>query len=268
MKHTKMRPTPPTCAEKTLREKCTKARRINFTTKSIIISAILVFCFLIIIQTISAIPKIEPYVNDFGNLMTQEQVARLNLLADAIEQNTTWEIAMVLVPDTEGMDRLDYAARMGDENGVGKKDKDNGIVVLWSEGDDRGIAIATGRYSESIFNDAKVGRIARAARPYFDNKNYYEGFLNITLELRNEIDTSNNSTSNQPPLIPSGNTMVIIIILAAVLFAFVILPFMRNGSSSWGDGSGISIGSGSSSGSGGGFGSFGSGSFGGGGARG
>ncbi len=226
-------------------------------------------CLLFLINFISAVPKIEPYVNDFTHSLTSEQARELNLLADNIEQNTSWEIAMVIVPDTEGLDRLDYANKLGDENGVGKKDKDNGIVVLWSEGADRGIAIATGRYSESIFNDAKVGRIARAARPYFDNEQYYEGLKNITLELQKEIKGENIEIESSEDF---DITLIFILAIIGVVFFIILIGSLTDSfdgsysSSSSSSGSSSSVFSGSSGGSFGG--SFGGGSFGGGGARG
>jgi len=225
--------------------------------------------FLCLIPFINAVPKIEPYVNDYGNLLTREQISSLNILADKIEQNTTWEIAIVTVPNTEGLDRLDYANRLGDENGVGKKDKDNGLVVLWSESDDRGLAIASGRYSESIFNDAKLGRILREARSYFDEGNYYEGFLNITLELEKEIKDTNNTPSTDT----DGDFFIFILIGGMVIIFIIWAVFHSSGSESESSYSGSSYSGSSSSGSFGGrssgsFGGFGGGSFGGGGSRG
>jgi uncharacterized protein len=234
--------------------------------RKILLVAALIITFLFLMFTlsvilVSAVPKIEPYVNDFANVLTQEQISSLNLLIDEIEKNTTWEIAIVSVPNTEGMDRLEYANKIGDENGVGKLDKDNGLVVLWSAGDDKGLAIASGRYSESIFNDAKLGRILRTAKPYFDNQNYYEGYLNITLELKKEIvnptnetdNSTTNSTSNLTiePELPELLVIIILIIIGVLIFIFVILP-----SGGWSSGGGSSSG-----------GSFGGGSFGGGGAK-
>ena len=222
-----------------------------------------------LIAGVYAVPKIEPYVNDFANVLTSEQISSLNLLIDEIEQNTTWEIAIVSVPNTEGMDRLEYANKIGDENGVGKLDKDNGLVVLWSEGEDRGLAIASGRYSESIFNDAKLARILRAARPYFDNQTYYEGYLNITLELKQEIVAPTNETNTDAP---TNDFPIFFVIIIAIIFgAMIIIPIIKNSDSdSSYSSSSYGRSSGSSSGSSGGFssGSFsGSGSFGGGGAK-
>jgi len=222
-----------------------------------------------LIAGVYAVPKIEPYVNDFANVLTSEQISSLNLLIDEIEQNTTWEIAIVSVPNTEGMDRLEYANKIGDENGVGKLDKDNGLVVLWSEGEDRGLAIASGRYSESIFNDAKLARILRAARPYFDNQTYYEGYLNITLELKQEIVAPTNETNTDAPT--NDFPIFFVIIIGAGLFFFIVIPVIADsrssdsGSSSWYGSSSSSSGSSGGFSSGGSF--SGSGSFGGGGAK-
>ena len=221
----------------------------------------IIFSLTLLIIVVSAVPKIEPYVNDFANVLTQEQISSLNLLIDEIEKNTTWEIAIVSVPNTEGMDRLEYANKIGDENGVGKLDKDNGLVVLWSAGDDQGLAIASGRYSESIFNDAKLGRILRDTKPYFDNQSYYEGYLTIVLELKKEIVNPTNETDNSTTTNSTSNLTIILIIICVLVFIFIILPIITDSSGSSGSSGGWSSG-GSSSG-----GSFGGGSFGGGGAK-
>ena len=140
-------------------------------------------------------PRIEPYVNDFVGLLNESEVLALNLLSDSIEVNTTYEIAVVIVPTTGGDNPVVFANKIGDLNGVGKKDLDNGIVVLWSIENEHGGAIAVGRGAESILNDAKVGTIGREARPLFDEGKYYEGFIqivnaiNIILEEDKAIST-------------------------------------------------------------------------------
>lgn len=187
----------------------------------------IVFLILILLTVIvSAVPKIEPYVNDFANILAPEQEAQLNLQCDLIEKNTSYEIAIITVPNTEGQDRILYANKIGDENGVGKKDKDNGIVVLWSLDNEQGGAIATGRYSESILNDAKVARIGRAARPLFDQGKYYEAFTQIVTEIDKEIVTSQDgsvnvtSTGTGNPGIDGGKGFVLFLIVVVGLYIF------------------------------------------------
>lgn len=221
----------------------------------------------------AAVPKIEPYVNDFANLLTPDQETALNLQCDLIEKNTSYEIAIVTVQNTGGEDRIQFANKIGDENGVGKKGKDNGIVVLWSVED--GGAIATGRYSESILNDAKVTRIGKAARPLFDDGKYYEAFSQIVTDIDKEIVKSQDgSITNSTGLNPSNNgddegKRIIMIIMIIALAAWIFSRFFdMNLSDIF---AGIAIGSilsssskGKSSGGGG---SFGGGSFGGGGGK-
>jgi uncharacterized protein len=219
-----------------------------------------IFLGIFLISFISAaIPKIEPYVNDFADILNQEEEMKLNLLSDTIEQNTSWEIAIVTVLNTAGQNRVEFAGRIGDENGVGKLDKYNGIVVLWSLDNEKGGAIATGRYSESILNDAKVGRIGREAREKYCNKEeYYNCFEFIVNELSKEIS---NDSLNQTNTTDSdieydyGWVIWLFFIVIGILF------FIRFKSDEDSDGSMVVLGGSSSSSSGGS--SFGSGSFGG-----
>jgi len=167
-------------------------------TKILEISLAALLLVLMVANIISAaadIPRIEPYVNDFASLMTSDQIVQLNVLCDSIENVTTYEIAIVTVPSTGGEDTVQFANKIGDQNGVGKKDQDNGIVVLWSLSNNKGGAIATGRGSESILNDAKVGEIGRASRHFFDEGNYSAGFIYIVNEINNVIVQSQNESA-------------------------------------------------------------------------
>lgn len=237
---------------------------------------IIAILFLFSICFVSAtVPKIEPYVNDFAHLLTSDEISKLNIQCDLIEQNTSYEIAIVTVQDTGGEDRIQFANKIGDENGVGKKDKDNGVVILWSIGDDAGGAIATGRYSESILNDAKVARIGKAARPLFDQGKYYEAFSQIVADIDKEIVASQDgSVTNSTGLNPGGSSgsdgsgLMLFIIIIFGIFVFLkiigasdIFTGIAIGSV-LGRGSSGGLSSSSSSG-----GSFGGGGFGGGGGK-
>ena len=187
------------------------------------------------------VPKIVPYVNDFADLLTKEEEARLNVWCEQIEQETGWEIAIVTVQNVDGDDRTHFANEIGDMNGVGKKDQDNGVVVLWSVDDDGG-AIATGRYSESLLNDAKVGRIGRASREYFDQGLYYEGFEYISKQIYMEISGSGtiqigNDTieinESSPGSLDGGELLIILLVGGVGVFIiFFILYNRRSGDES------------------------------------
>ena len=154
---------------------------------NIILIMLLLLSSIVSVSAAADIPRIEPYVNDFAGLLTPAEELQLNILADEIEKNTTFEIAIVTIDGTGGQDRVEFAGKIGDLNGVGKKDADNGVVVMWSVADDFGGAIATGRGSESFLTDATVGIIGRESRPYFDNGEYSVAFNYILTELNKKI---------------------------------------------------------------------------------
>lgn len=231
---------------------------------------IFVFLILMLVGSVMAYPAIVPYVNDFADLLSTDEEQKLNEECHKIEQATSIEIAIVTIASTEGEDRTLYANHIGEESGVGQESKDNGVVILWSSDNEKGGAIATGRGIESILNDAKVGRIGRASRQFFDKGQYYQGFSYIVSEVKLELvesDLTQPTTTNEeiPPWV------IILIIFVVVLFVVLLLIAISSDGGSGGSGSyrstsyiGTSLGrsSGGSS-----WGSFGGGSFGGGGAK-
>lgn len=220
-------------------------------------------------------------VNDFAGLMTPEQEQALTDKLLQINQDSSVEIAVVTVQSTDGEDRLDFANHLGENNGVGKKATDNGVVLLWSVDNENGGAIAPGRGIESILNDAKVVRIGKAARPLFDQGKVYEGFVQMIDGVNTEVSKSGEYNPLTAPIesleTPTeGSSLIgIIIVIGIILFILLFISVATSDDFGGGGGSfrgggyiggGFSGGSFSSGGGGGGF-SFGGGSFGGGGGH-
>ena len=211
-------------------DKLKEAERNGFY-KGFKIGGIVIMILAYIVTSVSAattIPRIEPYVNDFAGLLSPQEESQLNQIIDRIENRTTFEIAIVTVAGTDGQDRLEFAGKIGDQNGVGKKNADNGIVVLWSTADDQGGAIATGRGSESFITDATTGTIGRAARTFFDKGEYYKGMNYIVVELDKAIiahQTGNETISGSGEDNSSWEIwIVVIIIVVFFVFKFGIIP--------------------------------------------
>ena len=189
-------------------------------------TALMLGFFLISLVVAVDVPRIAPYVNDFAGLMGSDEVLALNLLCDSIENTTGYEIAIVIVSNTGGEDTVQFANKIGDLNGVGKKDLDNGIVVLWSLDNEKGGAIATGRGSESILNDAKVGEIGRAARPLFDKGNYSEGFAQIVNDINAVIVLKQNGTAIVLGDTSSDDGSTLFLIAFGLMIGFMIIVGM------------------------------------------
>lgn len=188
--------------------------------KHILIVAILISSVLIISPCYAqSYPTLNGYVNDFANLLTPEEELSLSNHISAIEKNTSVEIAILTIENTNGEDKITYAARTGDKNGVGKSDTDNGVVILWSLSNIEGGAIATGRGIESTLTDSTVGNIGRTSRKYFNNKEYYNGFEFIISQIESKIVSTSQLSVNTT----SENTDVSFTIISVVVLLVIIV---------------------------------------------
>ena len=245
----------------------------------IILTALLVLS----LSAAAEYPKLTGYVNDYAGILSPAEKSSLTDIINEFEKNSSVEIAIVTVPDTGGEDRVLYASRIGDANGVGKADTDNGVVVLWSMDNEKGGAIATGRGIESVLNDAKVSRIGRDSRDLFDSGHFYEGFRTIIFEIEKETsgEYSGASKTDDSPGPLLGVLLIAVLIIGLIIIIMLIgrpvgKPRSKDywmatsylGTRNWNAWNPIGGGSGSVGGGfGGGFGGFGGGSFGGGGGK-
>lgn len=218
-------------------------------------------------------------VNDFASMLTVFERQYLEDKLVAYDDTTSTQISIVIVRTLDGMDKAQYATELGEKWGIGRKQKDNGVLILVAS-EDRQLFIATGRGVEEYLPDAVCKRIIeKIIKPAFKEGKYYEGLNRATDEIIARLSgTFENSDSNDESGIP---LWVIILIIFIVFFLLPVLfrnhqaggtTYGGRGYRTWGGGTywGRSSGGGwgGSSRSSGGFGGFGGGSFGGGGAGG
>jgi uncharacterized protein len=195
----------------------------------LILIIVIINGMLIVLINAQTYPTIKPFVNDFANVLSPEEENLLENHCAKLDMDTSYQIVIVTLNSTNGADALDYANHIGENNGVGQKETDNGVVILWVTEDNKG-AIAVGRGAETYLNDAKVGEIGRSSRNQFDNKKYYQGFEQIVSDIEKTIkkrDTSINNASSSPIPIQSkkdnGLLTTIIVIFIIGLLIYLIL---------------------------------------------
>lgn len=246
-------------------------------------------------KDLPARPSPERLVNDMAGLMTPGQRDELEKLVVDFDRTTSTQIAIVTMHSLGGYEASEYATQLGQYWGVGRKGKNNGIVILVAL-DDRKMAIATGYGVEGALTDAISGRIVRNEMvPEFKNRNYYKGLENAVRAII--AATKGEYTNDDPPDAesPGGGGGIAILIFIAIII-IIVLAVIKGGGGKGGGGymsrrgsratdfiTGAILGSilngggrssggsgwgGGSSGGGDGFGGFGGGSFGGGGASG
>ena len=231
--------------------------------------------------------QLKNYVVDETGTLTGSQITLLSEKLKNFEAQTSNQIVVYIIPSLEGDAIEDVSMRIAEKNKIGKKDKDNGVLLLIAK-NDRKLRIEVGYGLEGVLTDAvSSGIIRNEITPSFRNGNFFEGIqkgVDAIIAVTKGEYTAEKSAGRKDGGICMGVPFFVILIFG-IIFVFIFTSIIRSmfgrGRSLYGSRKGwssvpwiISSGSGrrsgSSWGSSGGFGGFsgGGGSFGGGGASG
>lgn len=234
-------------------------------------------------------PQPPRLVNDFAEFLQPNEIEALENKLVQFNNETSTQIAVVIVPTLNGYDKASYSFHLAEKWGIGQKGKDNGILILVKpkQHNSKGqVFIATGYGLEAVVPDITAKQIVeREIIPNFKNQNYYQG-LNAGTDVLMELTRGEYTAENYNMTPGVGSIIFTFFIIVFIIFLAIVSRIRRarhysvghdvsfwtalwlassathSSNSSWGS---FSSGSGSF---GGGFGGFGGGSFGGGGAGG
>ena len=139
----------------------------------------LLFCLFFIKFAFAASypPPPQPfrYLNDYTHNLTEKQQQTIEQQLINYSQKTSSQIAVVMIPSTNGIEIADYAFTLGDRWGIGRKQLNNGVLMLIAK-NDRKIFIATGQGLEGTLPDAFLGKVIRQViTPAFRENHYATG---------------------------------------------------------------------------------------------
>ncbi len=253
----------------------------------------LTFCWLAVGVGQNILPKPNPpkLVNDAANVLSPEQRQILEQKLVALDDSTSNQIAVVLIPTLDGYEVQEYANKLFREWGIGSKGTNNGVLILAAI-DDRKVWIEVGYGLEGAIPDIVASDIYRnKIVPAFKEGNYYRGIDDAVnalgkaaageYKIKRERKGSGRTTGKSILTFVIILFVVLMIVargggggkgggmmsrrgygdIAEAIFWSSVLGGGRRSSGGWGGGSGGGFG-------GGGFGGFGGGSSGGGGAGG
>jgi len=248
----------------------------------------LTFCWLAVGVGQNILPKPNPpkLVNDVANVLSPEQRQILEQKLVALDDSTSNQIAIVLIPTLDGYPIEEYANKLFREWGIGNAKTNNGVLLIAAI-EDKKIRIEVGYGLEGAIPDIVASSIIRnEIGPNFKEGNFYRGIDKATdalakaaageYKVKRERKGSGGTTGKS--------------ILTFVIILFVVLMIVARGGGKGGGGMASrrgfgdvaetifwasllgggrgNSGGGWGGGSGGGFGGFGGGSSGGGGASG
>jgi uncharacterized protein len=219
-------------------------------------------------------PSPPKLVNDYAGILTSDQSQALEAKLVKLDDSTSTQIAIIIVPSLGGMDPADVSLKIGRSWGVGNKKNNSGVVFLIAT-EDRKVNISPGYGLEGALPDITASHIIRdVVAPNFKSANYYRGINEgtdaIIKAVKGEYKTPRDKRSGSSPL--KIGLIILIVIIILILFSGgggggTFMSRRGAGPFFFPMGGGFGSGGGGSSG-GGGFGGFGGGSFGGGGASG
>ncbi len=145
------------------------------------LKAVMVLAVLMVVGTAygTGYPKPKPlpnrFVQDFAHIIPDQEEARLEQRLEAYEMATSIEIAVVTVTSLEGETIEMYTVDLAESWGVGKKNKDNGIVFLTAP-NERATRIEVGYGLEPDLTDLRSHRIIEEQIiPHFKEGKFPEG---------------------------------------------------------------------------------------------
>lgn len=134
------------------------------------------------IYTTGNIPKVHlqdktRYVCNPAGILSTSACDEIDRMLYALEQQTGIETVVAVVPSIGSEDCFDFSHRLLNEWGVGKKGKNNGLVILLVT-DQRCIQFYTGYGLEGDLPDAICKRIqTRDMIPYLKDSNWDAGMV-------------------------------------------------------------------------------------------
>ena len=253
-------------------------------TKLFIVFVIAVFSFTSAkAQNVIEKPNPPVLVTDLAGVLSPEQKQALENKLVAIDDSSSNQIAVVILPTLDGNPIEEYATKLFRQWGIGNKKTNNGILLLIAI-QDKKIRIEVGYGLEGAIPDITANSIIdNDIKPAFREQSYYEGIDKATDDIA-KAAVGEYKEKRERRTKEKGSNLILFVFIVFIIVAILGKKGGGGGSNIGGGGfsdiaTGMLLGSllgggGRSSGGdwggggGGGFGGFGGGSSGGGGASG
>ena len=197
------------------------------------VAVLMLLVVLLPIASAITYPTLNVYVTDNANIIGSDYKQKIADLADKINKETTVEIAVLTVQSLEGDTPENYALNVFRQNGVGKKDNNNGLLILVAK-NERKYKFEVGYGLEGTIPDAmKVPIGDKIITPNFKQGEYGKGIYESMIVIEGLV-TNNTEVLSKYGLINSNvnsgsggaDASRIFIFILFVIFGIAVVLFM------------------------------------------
>lgn len=175
--------------------------------------------------------KPNSFVNDYAGILNASEKVNLENKISNFEKQTSNEIAVVIIPSLDGDVIENVAQDIFTKWGVGKADKDNGVLLLISI-EEHKIRIQTGYGVEGSLTDLTTSYIqSDVMTPNFKQGNYYIGINGAVDKMIESLGGNNIIPENYSTSKKSNINFNFVLFLFIVFLQFSIKIMSR--SKSW-----------------------------------
>ena len=183
----------------------------------------LFFSFLLLLTSVLVFGQSYPerpnpprLVNDYTNTLTAEQVQSLESKLVMLDDSTSTQIAVVIVPSVNSATIADYNVGLMRKWGVGTKNN-NGVILLIAK-DDHKLDITVGYGLEGALTDATSKSIIDdIIVPNFKGSDYYRGIDLGTDAIMQAVRGQYNSPRTKSATGNGGNRIIFFIIIIIII---------------------------------------------------
>lgn len=145
---------------------------------------LILLCFSFAFANISDfMPKLTQRVMDSANILTKEQKTNLIHKFEKLDTNTTREVVVATTTSLHGYSIEEFATGLFRAWGIGKKDKNNGVLLLVAP-NERRVRIEVGYGLEGVLTDYLASKIIQESIiPEFKKNAYQRGILKGANEI-------------------------------------------------------------------------------------
>jgi uncharacterized protein len=172
------------------------------------------------------VPYLQGRVTDNAEILSPDGRRQINAKLEAHERSTTDQIAVLTVPSLEGESIEGFAIRVFEQWQLGKRGRDNGILIIVAPRDRR-MRIEVGYGLEGALTDLEAGRIIRnIMTPSFTNGDFdggiEQGVDAVIAQLSGDDSLPADPAPSRKPFIETPDmSLVERILIGAFIFGII-----------------------------------------------